>query len=159
MGPILILALLGLIPYFKRGGILRTLGFVYTITPILLYFSPIPTILSFPRFRLMQPPAYIFLAASSVETLCYPYELISFLRKKKRQLVIFFVLLCVYLGFQIPMIRVEIAARNDNYTLLSWMNFLDRSVYDGVMQLKKLPSDGKIILSINNLELLIPVLS
>jgi hypothetical protein len=157
-GPIAILAALGLIPYFRRGGALRLLGFFFVIIPIALYFSPIPTYFSFPRFRLTQPPAYIFLGAMAVEALLLPDALISFLRKKKNSYILYFVLLTTYLLFQLPMIRHEILARKNDITLISWVNHLEKPLYEGLMVLSKAPKD-KVAIGFNNLELLIPVVT
>jgi hypothetical protein len=158
MGPIAILSAIGLFPYLRRGGALRILGFFYIITPVILYFSPIPTLLAFPRFRLMQPPAYIFLAAMAVETLALPDILIASMTKKARGYLIFFILLTAYILFQLPMIRHEIAARNNDITLISWVNNIDRSLYDGLITLKD-RRDDKVVLAFNNLELLVPVIT
>jgi hypothetical protein len=157
MGPIAILSVLGLVGYVKRGGILRLLGFLYTLTPILLYFSPIPDILAIPKFRLMQPPAYIFLGAAAVECFLYPDLIIGYFTKIKRT-VIFFIILALYSAFQLPMIQKEMQARLQNVTLDSWVNHLDINLYNG---LKTIADDKtqSVVLAFNNLEHLVPVLT
>jgi hypothetical protein len=157
-GPIAILALLGVVPYLKRGGALRILGFMYVVIPVALYFSPIPAIFSFPRFRLTQPPAYIFLGAMAVEALLLPDQLVSRIRNKKHTYLLFFILLTTYLLFQLPMIRHEVLARKSDITLVSWVNHLERPLYEGLMVLSKEPKD-KVAMGFNNLELLIPVVT
>ncbi len=177
VGPILLFATAGLIPFLWKLPPLRTLGVIWAIVPIALYFSPIPNRLGIPYFRLPQPPSYVILAALAVEGMYLPGFLLSrlnvLIRSKRTSipsesnssesvnsilLGIFYIFLIPYLAFQLPMIREEIRARTNNYTLTSWMNHLDPGVIEGLTVLGRQPKT-KIALSINNLELLTPVIS
>ncbi|MFC1647296.1 hypothetical protein ACFL1A_03350, partial [Patescibacteria group bacterium] len=158
MGLVAILATLGLIPFLKKGGSLRTLGAIWTIIPIAIYFSKIPQILQFPYFRLHQPPAYIFIASMAVEPLLLPDRIIEKVFKKKTFHALFIFLITAYTLFQLPMINYEISARTNNHVLPSWLNHLDIQVLDGLEFMKTQKKD-KNVLAFNNLEFLAPIIS
>jgi hypothetical protein len=71
---------------------------------------------------------------------------------------VFWILVILIILNQLPMIREEVRNRVENYTLVSWLNHLDRHLYDGLMAVKSLPHD-KTVLAFNNLELVVPALT
>lgn len=158
MGPIIIFVILGLIPFLKKATPLKILGLVWTIVPILMYFSPLPKMLQIPHFRLLQPPVYIFLGAMAVEGMMLPGAILTRLLKKNLRLPIFFLILVPYLSFQIPMIIHEINARTTNAAFTGWLNYLEPGVVEGLTWLKRQPHDG-IAIGVNNMEVIIPAIS
>ncbi len=66
-GPILILALLGIWPYVKKLDALRTTLGIYGVSTLVLFFSPLPTLLGIPRVRFLHPVPYGLLAVLAVE--------------------------------------------------------------------------------------------
>jgi hypothetical protein len=143
-----ILLLLGIIPYLIKTNLRKTLGLIWAFLPLILYWTSIPQMLSIPYFRLPQPPSYIILGALVV-------EFIWLISRKK---IIFWLLVIILLAYQIPMLKEEIRARTENYTLISWMNHLDKNLYQGLLVLKTFPRD-KTVLAFNNLELMVPAIT
>jgi len=157
MGPIALLFLLGLVMFLKKPSSLKTLGIIWAVLPVLLYFSPLPNRLLIPYFRLHQPPSYIFIAAAAV----WSFWLISkiFSKINSRFLFpVFYFLIIIYLTFQIPMILTEINTRKNNLALDSWLNYLDYDTYRGLKWLSK-QNKNEIVLAINNLEVITPAIS
>lgn len=150
---------LGIIPFLRHFRPLRVLGVVWALLPVAVYFTDIPKILGVPYFRLHQPPSYIILGAVAAEGLYLLGVAVSALtRKPVTGRVVFSVLLSVYLAFQLPMIGQEVSNRLGNYTLSSWLNYLPRPVYEGLLVLKSYPREQKV-LAFNNLEVITPAVT
>lgn len=144
-GLILFLVPFGITQFLKTKTPLRIIGITFAILPILLYFSGIHTYLGIPVFRLLQPAAYVFLAAIVVEAL-----------NVRKHLLIS--LIAVFVIFQIPGLVIELQARVNEYYLNSHLNYLDRDVYDGLMYLKNQRHE-KNVLAVHTLESFVPVIS
>ncbi len=177
-GILIYLLPLGVIPFLKKGGALRWTGLVWAVLPVIMYWSPIPGILHIPVFRLTQPPQYLILGAIAAEglwILCHP-ELVSGSRfinwmlkrvqhdgKKiynhnNSKIILFWLLTTLFLINQYPMLYEEVRARRDNYTLISWLNHMDKNLYEGLMTFSTMPHN-QIALAFNNLELIVPAIS
>lgn len=153
MGPLALLLPIGIGPFLRRGGVLRTIGAIYALGQIGLYFSPIPKWLGLPAFRILQPPAYVFFGAIAVSG----FEVLAEIGRRKRTLL-FGVFVAGFLVLQIPGIVSEIQARVNSYYLNSSLNFVDRRVFEGLLYLKKLPHQ-KNVLAFHTLETLVPAIS
>ena len=153
MGPLALLLPIGIGPFLKRGTTLRTIGAIFALGQIALYFSPIPKWFGLPAFRILQPPAYVFFGAIAVSGL----GVIASIGKRKRSLLFgFFVV--GFLVLQIPGIVSEVQTRVSSYYLNSPLNFVDRHTYEGLLYLKKLPRQ-KNVLAFQTLETLVPAIS
>lgn len=152
-GLIIFILPFGLPGFLKKPGFLKITGFFYIFLPLLFYFSPLPRMLAMPYFRLLQPPAYVFLGIIACEGLI----MFSKFFKKQRKAA-FGAFLTFYLIFQVPGLAREIQARKNEYYLNSPLNFLDKGAYEGLVYLKTLPRN-KIVMAIGTIENLIPVIS
>lgn len=158
MGPLAVLAVIGLIPFLRRLRPARLLGVVWTILPLTIYFTLIPIRFQFPFFRLPQPPQYIFLAALATEALWLPAALVARFSGKRPAAVLFSAVIALFVLVQIPAIRVEVEKRNTSHALQSWLNYMDPGVLEAMAYLKNSP-DRRLVLAINNTELIIPAFS
>ena len=153
MGLLALLLPIGIGPFLKRGGTLRTIGAIYAFGQIALYFSPIPRWFGLPSFRILQPPAYVFFGAIAASGL----SVIASIGKRKQKLL-FGVFVTGFLLLQIPGLVSEVQARINSYYLNSNLNFVDRQTYEGLLYLKKLPRE-RTVLAFHTLETLVPAIS
>jgi len=156
-GILTILVPLGIAPFLKNANPLRITGAVFALLPILLYFSPLPRLLTIPSFRILQPPAYVFLAAMGIEGIRLVSHALHII-VKVRTTRVFSTLTVLVLILQLPLLWQELYAKTHDYVLNSPMNYVDHDIYDALLFLRSLPQ-GKNALATGNLELLVPVIS
>jgi hypothetical protein len=159
LGPLAILAVIGLIPFLKKDRALRLTGVIWAFFPLTLYFTWIPIKFQFPFFRLPQPPHYLVFGALAAEALFLPSQLFSHLGKPRFGRFVFTVLVIVWCLIQLPAINLEVKARNQSHALQSWLNYLPPGLKEGMDFLKNAPDQKSLVLAINNVELITPALS
>lgn len=157
-GVIAVLLPLGLKRYWKQKNPLRVIGLVYAFLPIILYFSPIPKLLHIPSFRILQPPAYVFFAAITVEGLLSLSQFISFVTRSRLTNHFFLFLLILFIAVQIPVIGKTIYERTHDVILDSPINYLDKDIYQALTFLGNQPYT-KAVVATGNLELFVPAIS
>ncbi len=157
-GILTILVPIGLLPFLKVRTPIRILGTVYAILPIFLYFSPIPQLLRIPYHRILQPPAYIFLASYGIYSIYTIAQGLNSIIKLKITKSIFIVLFIVVFILQLPVLWQDLRNKANDYLLVAEPNFIEKYVYQGLLYLKSQPKD-KAVLARNFLELFVPVVS
>lgn len=157
-GAIAILIPLGLKPYWQQKEPLCVIGLIYVFLPIILYFSPIPKMLTIPSFRILQPPAYVFMAAIAVEGLLSLAQFITWIIRSRYANTIFLLLLFLFVAIQIPVIAKTIDERTHDVILDSPLNYFDKDLYQALTFLGSQPSN-KTVVATGNLELFVPVVS
>lgn len=157
-GAIAMLIPLGLKRYWQQKEPLRVIGLIYIFFQIILYFSPIPKILNIPSFRILQPPAYVFMAAIAVEGLLSLAQFITWIVRSRYTNIIFFLLLFLFVAIQIPVIAKTINERAHDVILDSPINYFDKDLYQALTFLEK-QQRNKAVVATGNLELFVPVIS
>lgn len=148
-------ALVGLPVFLRKTSPLGVAGILFTFFPMILYFSPLPRMFSLPVFRLLQPPAYVFLGAFAIEGMrAFITKLFTF----RYRLMGMVILLIVYLFFQIPILYSELYGKMNQYYLYSSTNYLEKNIYEGLLFLKAQPK-SKNVLATGNLEFIVPAVS
>jgi hypothetical protein len=157
-GALAVLAPMGIVRYLKRPEPLKILGLAYAAVPIVLYFSPVPGLLGLPYFRILQPPAYVFLGALGV----YGMQTISLWFSKRVKVIaasaFFAIIFSTFTLLQIPVFWEEFRAMANDYLLVSIPNFIHKDVYLGLQALNRFPKNT-VVLADNYLELFVPVVS
>lgn len=174
-GPFLLLIILGLPVFLRKNDSLRLTGAVYSILPLILYFSPIPKLLHIPYFRFLQPAAYVFFGAMAVEGIqlvissgarnlvhngiSLPLSGIEMTLSSRREIksLIFIGILICFLIVQLPMLHYEIKTRLSNFIIPSPLNYVPVELVKGLQELEKYPAGN--VLATNTLELLVPTFS
>lgn len=157
-GMISLLVPFGILPYLEKASPLRLLGFVFAFLPIVLYFSPIPGLLQIPSFRILQPPAYIFLSAIGVEGLLLIARVPQSVMRLHITLWLFPVIATLTILYQVPLLWQEIQNKRYDVVLFSSLNYVDRSIYDGLTFVAAKRDNG-VVLATGNLELFVPVMT
>lgn len=157
-GIVSVLAPIGMHRFISDRSPLRITGSLYAFLPIVLYFSPIPVNLSIPYFRLLQPPAYLFLVAMAIEGLRVIAQLTSTRMKRFNSAVWFSLLFTSVLLIQIPPLVAEVREKTSAYYLSSYLNFVPNELWNGLTRLRSV-ARGEHMLATGTLELLAPTAS
>jgi len=78
--------------------------------------------------------------------------------RRNIQNAVFTVIILIFLAFQVPMIKMEIAVRQNAMIMDSWLNNPDPKLIAGLTQLAKMPHNHNVI-AFNLLETLVPAVT
>ena len=161
MGPIVILAIIGIVPVIKN---MNPASFFIVTLPLLsytLFLSGIPKTLGIANFRLMFNGLYIFLGILASEAVFFLSGLIhkKFSLNKKYTVL---TLTGCFIILSIPTLIWELNERiSISFDQNNQMVYLDREIYSGFKKLEKIGGQNNIILanSVTSFDTLIPALS
>ena len=161
MGPIVILAIIGIIPIIKN---INPASFFIVSLPFIsytLFLSGIPKALGLGNFRLMFNGLYIFFGILASEAVFFLNHLLDkkFSLNKKYTVL---TLACCFIIFSVPTLIWELKERiSISKDQNSQMVYLDQEIYSGFKKLEKLGNQENTVLanSSSAFDTLIPALS
>lgn len=141
IGPIILLIPFGIRSFVRRISPIRFLLVVYGVLSVIVFFSPIPALLSTSSVRWLHPASYLFLPLLAAE------GTVALSRAAKRYAsTVFFLLISLYMVLTVPAILAQIKARESADYLSGPLNHIPAPVVKTLRELSDLP-DGVVLTS------------
>jgi hypothetical protein len=140
IGPIIIFFPLGLIEFFKRSSVLKTMLFVFVLVSYVLFLSPVAQILGTHNLRFLSPVSYIFLGALGGLGMLKVAE-ISKKYRKPIACILFLILMIYFSVFNYETLYNR-AFGLDSSTPRRIIDYLPKQIYEGFKFLKNQKEDN-----------------
>src|SRR3989344_2938667 len=143
LGPVVILALFGLVPFFRR---INSLGIMLTIFVLIsfgLFYSSLDLVLNTHNGRFLSPLSYLLFSAIAVLGI---EQLSGIFKGKKRIIAISFMVLLLLL-FSLPGNIAAFKEKLNDKNLNSPITYLPKGIIKGFKFLDKQPEKGNVLLT------------